>query len=239
MRNYIKNIAIHCKGDYDSINKMFEKRMLVPEYKSNYPYVVIGDDLYPKRLYDLEKPPYVLFYTGNIDLLKLESISLVGSRKPSIYAYEQTARYVDKLKKEYVIVSGLAKGIDTVAHTTALDFSTIAVLGCGIDVVYPLQNKALFEKMRQNHLILSEYPETVKPQKHFFPFRNRIIAALSDSIYVMSATLRSGTMTTVNAALSINRHVLCLPHRVDDPSGKGCNRLILEGADILTSVHDI
>lgn len=239
MREYLKDCAIHYEGDYHKIKKAISRKEVIPKYHSKFSYLCIGDENYPKRLYDLKTPPYVLFYIGNIDLLNTESVSVVGSRKPSVYAKKMTQIMVHNLKQKYTIVSGLAKGIDAISHHSALDFSTIAVLGCGIDVIYPKCNILLFKELKQNHLILSEYPQGIQPKPYFFPFRNRIIAALSERLYVMSAALRSGTMTTVNEALSINRHVLCLPHPIDDLSGIGCNQLILEGADILTSVHDL
>ena len=239
MREYIKNVAMHYNGDYHKMKQHIEKRKSVPTYKSNYPYIVIGDDAYPKRLFDLKLPPYILFYIGDTSLLKKDSVSIVGSRRPSQYALEMSHIITSKLRESYVIVSGLAKGIDQAAHHSALAFSTIAVVGCGIDVIYPKCNTKLFEKMRQTQLIISEYPQGVSPKKYYFPFRNRIIAALSETLYVMSAAKRSGTMTTVNEALSINRHVVCLPHNINEKSGEGCNQLILEGADILTSVHDL
>lgn len=239
MRKYLKNLSIHYEGDYTAIKKHLESRREVRNYVSNYPYICIGDKAYPKRLYDLQNPPFVLFYIGDINLLTSHSVSVVGSRNPSDYAVAMTHALVSGLKDKWTIVSGLAKGIDAHAHNTALDFSTIAVVGCGIDVIYPKCNAHLFELLKKKHLILSEYPEGVKPKRYFFPFRNRIIAALSDQLYVMSATKRSGTMTTVNEALKLNRHILCLPHNIDEKSGEGCNQLILEGADILTSVHDL
>lgn len=239
MRNYLKDLSMHYDGAYHKIKKALEKRMKVPNYTSQYPFICIGDENYPKALYDLKNPPFVLYYQGNADLLKMKSVSVVGSREPSLYAIQTTKTLVNNIKKEKVIVSGLAKGIDATAHAAALDFSTIAVLGCGIDVIYPKNNTRLFKEMANKQLILSEYPQGIKPKPYYFPFRNRIIAALSNRLYVMSAALKSGTMTTVNEALSMNRHVLCLPHPIDEKSGEGCNQLILEGADILTSVHNL
>ena len=195
--------------------------------------------MYPKGLYDLKNPPFVLFYLGNIGLLQGPCVSVIGSRNPSEYSSTQTKKVVEVLKKEYCIVSGLAKGIDGIAHRAALDYSTVGVLGCGIDIVYPMENIRLFKEMGKNHCIVSEYPPGITPKKYFFPFRNRIIAALSPKIYVMSASVKSGTMTTVNEALELNRHVICLPHPIDDITGLGCNLLIKDGADVLTSVNEI
>lgn len=239
MRERLKDIAVYCEGNHQKIKKMINSNQTVGSYQIDCDYVCMGDALYPKALYDLEKPPFVLFYKGNIQLLEKKCISVVGSRYPSLYAKEMTHRLVDKLKNDYTIVSGLARGIDTIAHKSSLDFFTVAVLGCGIDVVYPHENTHLFKVMQEKQCIVSEYPPGVKPEKHYFPFRNRIIAALSPDLYVMSAALKSGTMTTVNEALTLNRHVLVLPHPIDMKSGQGCNQLIQEGADILTSVDNL
>lgn len=239
MRELLKDIAVFCEGDYHKIDKILKSNVKVPPAKIDCEFICIGDAAYPKSLYKLSEPPFVLFYEGNIELLNKPSVSVVGSRFPSMYAKEMTIQLVNNLKSRYVIVSGLAKGIDTVSHQNALDFFTVAVLGCGIDVIYPYENQRLFETIRKRHCIISEYPPGIMPEKHFFPFRNRIIAALSPKLFVMSAALRSGTMTTVNEALRLNRHILCLPHPIDMPSGKGCNQLIQEGADILTSVEHL
>lgn len=234
MKEYLKDLAMHLGGNWDQINKYIKQKKTVPKYKSNFPYICIGDDAYPKELYYLNKPPFVLFYQGDINLLNTKKISVVGSRVPNAYGLKSTSFLVNKFKEEFTIVSGLAKGIDACAHKNALDFKTIAVLGCGIDYIYPLENKGLYDRMKQSQLIISEYPEKTKPKKYYFPFRNRIIAALGKDLYVMSAKKRSGTMTTVNEALNLNKHVICLPYQIDDPSGEGCNQLILEGANILT-----
>ncbi|HLV49486.1 MAG TPA: DNA-processing protein DprA [Erysipelothrix sp.] len=239
MRERLKDLVVYCEGDYERVSKMLKQNIRVSPQKVDVPYVCIGDKDYPKALYDLKKPPFVLFYRGNLSLLKKPCVSVVGSRYPSLYAKEMTQELVNKLKRDYVIVSGLARRIDTISHQNALDFFTVAVLGCGIDVVYPKENASLFKVMERTQCIISEYPPQTKPQKHYFPFRNRIIAALSPKLYVMSAGLRSGTMTTVNEALILNRHVICLPHPIDMRSGQGCNQLILEGADILTSVDGL
>lgn len=239
MREYYKNVAIHYEGDYFKMRKAIAYEKEVPHYESLYPYICKGDKEYPLSLYDLKNPPYVLFYQGDINLLRKDCISIVGSRNPSSYAVETTVSLVARLRDRFCIVSGLAKGIDGIAHQNALDFSTVGVLGCGIDVVYPSVNRSLYESMRRSHCIISEYPAGVKPKRHYFPFRNRIVVALGARLYVMSATIRSGTMTSVNEALEINRHVICLPHPIYDKTGTGCNTLIKEGADILISVDDI
>lgn len=235
MREYLKNLAIHYKGDYHKISKALKAQTQIPSYPISYPYITLYDSLYPECFKELEQPPYVIFYMGNPNLLSKPKVSVVGSRISDTYSLLCTEKLVHQLKKKYVIVSGLAKGIDAAAHSEALDFYTIGVLGCGIDEVYPKSNGALFDVMKSHQCIISEYPPGVKPQRHAFPFRNRLIAALGERLYVMSAGLKSGTMTSVNEALKLNRHVICLPHPIFSEVGKGCNQLIQEGADILLS----
>lgn len=239
MRNHLKNLSVHYQGDYNKIKWALEHKVDVPNYEVMCDYVCIGEKYYPKALYELTNPPFVLYFRGNIDILNKNCISIVGSREPSIYAIKCTKKLVENLREDYCIVSGIAIGIDRVAHEVALDFSTVAVLGFGVDVIYPKGNQDIFNRMYHSQCVISEYPPGTKPLQHHFPNRNRIIAALGQSLYVMSAKLRSGTMHTVNAALRLNKHIICLPHPIDDESGAGCNQLILEGADILTSLDKV
>ncbi len=147
------------------------------------------------------------------------------------YALMATKQYVEKIKNNKVIVSGLAKGIDAQAHKYAL--KTIGVLGCGIDYIYPKENTELYKSIIKNGLLISEYPDCVIPRGYHFPFRNRIIAALSKEIIVMEAQNKSGTLTTINAALALGKEVKVLPFSIFDEDGKFNNHLIYEGAEIL------
>ena len=201
--------------------------------------ITILDEDYPKLLLDLQQPPLVLFYKGNRSLLKNPKISIVGSRIISDYGMRVTKELTNCLKYKYTIVSGLAKGVDQYSHYYALNQgNTIGVLGCGIDYIYPQSNQYLFDIMSKNQLIISEFPGMVKPLKHHFPWRNRIIAGLSDKLIVTQAKLASGTMLTVNEALKINRDIYTIPYQIDDPNGTGCNALIQEGANIILT-YDI
>lgn len=239
MRNYLKNVAIHLRGDYPSICRFINEGKKVPSYAYKGNYTCYGDSDYPKSLYDLEFPPFVIFYEGNLSLLKSSSIAVIGSRNPSEYALEMTRAFVRNVKHTHTIISGLAYGIDIAAHREALDFQSVAVLGCGLDICYPSRHYAELAYMKKQHLVITEYPLGVKPQKHYFPFRNRLIAALAKTIYVMSASPRSGTMHTVNEALKLNRRIVCLPHNINDITGLGCNLLIQEGAEVLTNLEDL
>ena len=240
MRYYYKNLAIHCQGDYHRMVKLLEKDVAIPHYHYSGQYVTIVDEAYPKALFDLEYKPLVLFYEGNLDIInKSVCVSIIGSRKPSVYALGATEKLVYLLREKYTIVSGLAYGIDICAHINSLDFKGVAVLGCGIDVVYPKAHTWVFDKMCKDHCILSEYPKGVQPKKHHFPFRNRIIAALSKRLYVMAATHQSGTIKTVEEAVKINRDIYCLPHNIFELSGQGCNALIADGAGVISTLDTL
>lgn len=231
MGNREKLIAYAYKyhGDYFKIVKAIEEKEEIEEvFDKNV--ITILDDNYPNELKELRYPPFVLFYKGNLDLLKKEKIGIVGSRVPGDYALEAT-RLLTIKNRNKVIVSGLAKGIDGKAHEIA-DYS-IGILGCGIDYIYPYENIDLYKKLIKQGLILSEYPGLTKPLAYHFPFRNRIIAALSDTIYVMQSSERSGTVTTINEALELQKDVKVLPFSVFNEEGNYNNRLINDGALII------
>ena len=201
--------------------------------------VTIIDDAYPDCFKELEFAPWVLFYEGNLELCTRKCCAVIGSRLASANGLKDAKEITNIVKRSYVIVSGLAKGIDAMAHRSALNAHTIGVIGCGLDVIYPKENEALYRAMKEHHLVLSEYPPHTKPLAYHFPWRNRLIAALSEHIIVIEARKRSGTLLTVNEALTLNRMVHCVPHAYGDESGYGCNLLISQGADLLLDEEDI
>lgn len=193
--------------------------------------ITIFDKEYPKELLCLEQPPLVLFYKGNLELLKKKNkIAVVGSRKPDDYASRATKEVVKRIGENNVIISGGALGIDTIAHENAKE--TIMVLGCGIDNVYPKENLHLFAQVEKTGLILSEYPGDTAPEKENFLARNRIVAALANEIYVMSITKESGTMNTVNNAHKLGKPISVLPVSIFSDELYN-NTLIEKGATIL------
>ena len=229
-RNKLISLAIKYAGNYDLIRKAIIRNEDVEErFCPNA--ITIFDDAYPIELFDLNKSPFVLFYRGDISLLKRDKISIVGSRRPCDYALFATEKYVQKVRDEKVIVSGLAKGIDACAHKNAK--MTIGVLGCGIDYIYPAENKDLYKRMEQEGLLISEYPYKTIPNAYHFPFRNRIITALGEEVLIMEAKNKSGTLTTVNEALALGRTIRVLPFEVFNENGNFNNQLIQEGAEIL------
>ena len=213
-------------GEYDKILQAISRNEDVPLV--NIPNAItIFDEAYPKILFNLKYPHFVLYYKGNLDLFKQDSISIVGSRNPCEYALKAT-QCLAKANSDKVIISGLAKGIDACAHENST--KTIGVLGCGIDYIYPRCNYDLIKKMERENLIISEYPGMSKPLGYHFPFRNRIIACLSSTTYVMQSTLKSGTMTTINEALELGKEVRVLPYDIFNEYGENNNHLIYEGA---------
>ena len=206
----------------------------------NTPYIKIIDEDYPIALKKVYKPPFVIFYYGDISLLNKRCLAVVGSRDCSQYGVEATIKIIKELENNLVIVSGLAKGIDATAHRAIINCGgkTIAVLGCGIDYCYPSENIELYKEIKKNHLIISEYPYSSAPQKHWFPFRNRLIAALGENLLVIEAKETiSGTYHTIRAALELGKDIFCIPTMINQQSLT--NRLIQEGAFLVENGRDI
>lgn len=219
-------------GEYTGEEKNRIKRLI----RENRSYVLIGDDHYPVRLYDMEGPPLILFYEGDLSLLSRPSVGIVGSRRCSDYGRRVTFELSAALARiGLVIISGGARGVDSAAHGAAIKESgkTVCVLGSGLDVVYPSENGALFDQIRQSGLILTEYPRGFGPKKWTFPMRNRIIAGLSDEIIVTEAAEKSGSLHTASFGEEINRIVHAVPQGIYSLVGRGTNQLIEMGAKIL------
>lgn len=213
-----------------------EKRRIAKSIKENRSYVLIGDAQYPEKLYDMQWPPLVLFYEGDLSLLKRPSAGIVGARYCSGYGRKVTVDLATALAKTgFVIISGGARGVDTAAHKAALEENgkTVCVLGCGLDISYPGENSSLFSRIRKEGLLLTEYPRGFGPRKWTFPMRNRIIAALSDDIIVTEAAEKSGSLHTASYGEELNRPVHAIPHEVYSRGGSGTNLLIEMGACII------
>lgn len=175
----------------------------------------IRSEKYPEKLRHIYAPPQVLYVLGNEKILNDKSISIIGCRECSQYgkkvAYDFAKGFA---KRNIIVISGLARGIDTYAHKGSVDVKgkTIAVLGCGLDVIYPPENKELYQQIIKNGgAIISEYPLKSKPEKHHFPARNRIISGLSDGVLVVEARKKSGTLITVEHALDQGKDVYAVP----------------------------
>ena len=237
MREAIHAYSMKYQGDWSRIAKAIADNEQCVLCQSKFPYLTIVDEDYPEALKRLRFPPWILYYSGNLSLLKRKTLGIVGSRNLCSYA-DGIIERLCQANQTRVVVSGLAKGADAKAHRCALNTGTIGVLGCGLDVAYPKENKELIEQMKHNHLVVSEYPQGVKPLKHHFPWRNRIIAALSDHVIAVQAQMKSGTATTVMQAIELSKPVYCVPYPIDTLEGQGCNYLISQGAQILLSADE-
>ena len=204
--------------------------------------LTILDGAYPQRLKEIYLPPIVLFYRGNLSLVNQRAVAIVGSRDHSKYAKDCIHELIPTIVNYgIVVVSGLARGVDTLAHEETLKTSgnTIAVIGSGLDVVYPPENANLYDLIAKRGLILSEYPLQSRPLKFHFPYRNRIIAGLSHGVCVIEAKEKSGSLITANLALSENREVFAVPGSIFSTHSKGTNSLIEAGACLVSSGETI
>ena len=198
---------------------------------------------YPARLREIYDPPPLLYVRGNIELLNRHTISMVGARRPTPYGNQMAERLSkDLADRGLVISSGLARGIDASAHKGALNSpagATIGVLGCGIDVVYPKENKKIFEQIEQRGAIISEFPMGTFPAPQNFPIRNRIIAGMALGVVVVEGAQYSGSLITARLAMEFGREVFGVPGHVTQPSSFGPNQLIKQGAKLVTGWEDI
>lgn len=211
--------------------------------KLNIGYCSFYDESYPELLKEIFNPPWILYYKGNFKLIHTYCLGVVGSRKTSSYGRSVTERLIPELvKNHWTVVSGLAYGIDTISHEVTLktEGNTIAVLGCGIDIIYPKTNRTLYERIVDKGLIISEYPPGVRPQPAFFPLRNRIIAGISKGVIVIEAAKQSGSLITAHHALEQGKEVFAVPGSIFDTQSVGTNLLIQQhGAKLITNCQDI
>ena len=200
------------------------------------------DDVYPEYLKKIENGPERLYCIGNVDLLKNKAAAVVGARKCSEYGRQVALKMGGILAQHNVVtVSGLAEGIDVSSHIAALKEGgkTIAVLGTGPDICYPRQNKHIYEEICQNGLIISEYePKTMAKPWHF-PRRNRIISAISEVVVVVEASANSGSLITPEYAAEQGKEIVAVPGNINSIYSLGCNKLIADGATILTVPEDV
>lgn len=207
----------------------------------NIDFLLKEDDHYPKLLKEIPHAPLGLYVKGiiNPDSIK---ISVVGTRRPSYYGKQAAEQITGELSKAQIdVVSGLAWGTDTIVHKTALKYGakTLAVLGCGIDIIYPPVNKKLAQEIIKNGALISEYPLGTPPVKYHFPLRNRIISGLSLGVIVTEAPLKSGALITAKYALDQNREVFSVPGPITSNLSIGTNRLIQQGAKLILSARDV
>jgi len=213
-------------------------------HKSGAEIISITDDNYSKLLKEISDAPPILTIIGNKELLNKDSISIVGTRDASLNGRNMAKKLAEELaKNNYVVASGMALGIDAAAHEGALSATnsvgTIAVLGTGIDIVYPKQNQKLYESIKEAGLLVSEFPLATKASPSNFPRRNRIISGLSRGIVVVEARLKSGSLITAKTALDQGREVMAIPGSPLDPRCAGTNSLIKQGATLIEFPSDV
>lgn len=204
--------------------------------------ITLADADYPKRLLDIAQPPPVLYAKGHRETLRRPGLALVGSRHATPQGEATTEAFAESLcQAGFSIISGLALGIDGAAHRGALKASgaTIAVVGTGLDIVYPARHKALAHQIAQQGLLLSEYPLGTPSIAHNFPRRNRIISGLSEGCLVIEANIDSGSLITAKCAIEQGREVFAVPGSIHSPVSKGCHALIKQGAKLVESTDDI
>lgn len=214
--------------------------LLETHERQNPHFVTPSDPHYPQLLFEIPDPPPVLYYRGQITLLQdldaVAAIALVGTRHPSEYGKRWTRKLSSTLAKSgFVILSGLADGIDGEAHRSCLDAggTTIAVLGTGVDLVYPWKNRQLYNQILETGLAISEYPAGTQPDRTHFPRRNRIVAGLSRAVLVIEAPKKSGALITAHLANDYGRDIYALPGSLDNSKSEGCLALLSKGAQMI------
>ena len=246
-REILLYLSLKYSGDWNQIYSHISNKEPLDEAEANTilkdvhsNYITLLDDNYPECLKQLETPPFVIYYHGDISLLNAEhKLGVVGSREVSDYGKLETIRFVKQLCKDFIIISGMAYGIDTLAHTVTIENGgrTIAVLGCGINICYPPSSSAVYENCKKENLVISEYPDKTQPNPKQFPIRNRIIAALSDQLLVTEGKINSGTQITAHLMADKNADVYCVPTRNGEMSI--CNHLIAQGAVLVENPNDV
>ncbi|MBP3325388.1 MAG: DNA-processing protein DprA [Coprococcus sp.] len=261
MIDYFGNVENLWKADEERLRAVVKEKYAAAIIKSRNPdkiekysyklkernisYIYPGHVYYPESLSHIPDPPRILYIRGNMSLLeerKNRKVAVVGARKASAYGMETAYQFSHAMaEKGITIVSGLASGIDSTAHKAALDAEgrTIGVLGCGINICYPRENKNLYDKICDEGLMISEYGLDVSPDAYRFPLRNRIISGLSKAVLVVEAREKSGSLITADQALEQGRDIYVIPGRISDVNSSGCNNLLKQGATCVTAPEDI
>lgn len=233
-------------GKVMSVRSQINPQQLLQDHQQDNPmFLTPVDQEYPRLLLEIAAPPPTLYYRGQVcqaeNSGQVPMVAIVGTRQPTQYGIRWTRQIAKTLVKHgFSIVSGLAEGIDTEAHTATLEAGgrTIAVLGTGVDVIYPAKNRTLYQNILQQGLVVSEYPAKTPPNRVNFPRRNRIIAGLCRAVIVIEAPSKSGALITARDANESGRDVYVLPGRVDDYASQGCLRLLANGATPILSELD-
>ena len=242
-RKDIEETGIKCASKFkNDINIDLNSRVINDINKKDYKIVTYLDKDYPKRLKNIDEPPYILFYKGDLERAEDTNVAIVGSRKCDPYGKRCASLIALGLGIAGVgIVSGGAFGVDTEAHKKCVEenFYNVAVFGCGINLDYPVYNRELYKKIIKNGCIISEFFPDTPPLRYNFPQRNRIISGLSEAVIVVQAGEKSGSLITANYAINQGKDVFAVPGDVFSSQSRGCNNLIKDGAGIFTNIGDL
>lgn len=217
-------------GEYE---KMLEKGIR---------FVTVSEEGYPRRLAEISNCPYGIYYAGKMPEERYGSVAVIGARECSEYGRHMAKLFGEQLAEAGIqVISGMARGIDGIGQQAALCGGgySLGVLGCGVDICYPRENRRLYEELIDKGGVCAEYPPGIEPRSLLFPLRNRIISALSDAVLVIEARERSGTLITVDMALDQGKEVYAVPGRATDLLSEGCNRLIRQGAGLVASPQEL
>lgn len=226
-------------NEWDAVDRIMDQTE-----KSGANLISPEDENYPPLLKHIYDPPILLWVKGNKEVLKKDGLAVIGTRRPGRYGSEQAVSWSRKIAEAgFSVNSGLAYGVDTLAHREAINCGgkTIAVLGSGIDVIYPFKNRSLVRDMiEKGSVVITEYPPGTQPDAMNFPDRNRIVSGISHGVLVIESGVKGGSMITARSALDQNREVFVIPHQLGRKFGEGCNFLIQTGqGKLVQSIHDI
>ena len=225
-------------------DKLNPDRILQDVVDRGIKFLTFDDNEYPQMLRNIDNPPSVLYYKGDLSICNLEkTLAVVGSRRATSYSKDALAKIISELNgTDICIVSGLASGLDTTAHNSAIsnNLKTIGVIASGFDYIYPASNKELYKQIENGKgAILTEYYPTFEPLKFRFPQRNRIVSGLSYGTLVAEASLKSGALITANLTLEQGRELMCIPGLITNPNTEGIYKLLKNGATLVTCADDI
>ncbi len=238
---HVSGIGAKIAGGIKDFNWHVLDKELELVRKHKIEVVTIADSDYPESLRQIPDPPLVLYFKGKSDWTGF-NFAIVGSRKASLYGLSVAEKFAQQLAAlGVVIVSGMARGIDTASHKGALKAkgATLAVLGSGLLNIYPPENESLAEKIAESGAVISEFPLNTPPLRENFPRRNRIVSGLARGVLVVEAAERSGALITADLALDQGKDVFAVPGKVDSPTSLGANHLIKQGAKLVNSIEDI
>ena len=225
-----------------AIDRKFAETQLELLHQANARIITFWDKDYPPALKNIYDPPAVLFVRGSLVNDDERGVAVVWTRSPSAYGKLMTEKLSRELAQNSItVISGLARGVDTISHRVSLSAAgrTIAVLGSGVDVIYPNENSSLAESIMENGALLSEFPMGSKPDAPHFPRRNRLISGIGKGVIVVEAGLKSGALITAHFAADQGREVFAVPGNINNPKSLGCNSLIQQGAKLICSIQDV